>query len=86
MLRWSGSKLTKCRDLTTGVAFALFRPGLNSGKGVQTECTIESLFPERSMQLAHLASGRFSAYSLSGVFLGVLELLVDQFRVEALVL
>ena len=76
----------KCRDLITGAATALFRPGLNSGRGAQTECTIESLFPERSMPMAHLVSGRFSVYSPSGARLSVLELLVDQFRVETLVL
>lgn len=68
------------------VAIALFRPGLNFGKAAQTGCTIELPFPERSMQLAHPVSGRFSAYSPSSICLSVLELLVNQFRVETFVL
>jgi hypothetical protein len=59
---------------------------LNSGRGAQTECTIESLFQGLSVPMAHLVSGKSNAYSPSGTRLSVLELLVDQFRVEALVL
>jgi len=40
---------------------------LNSGRDAQTECTIESLFQELSIKLAHLVSGRFSAYSPKAV-------------------
>ncbi len=72
--------------LITGVAIALFRPGLNSGRGAQTECTIELPSQEPLMVLAHPVSGRFSAYSPSSICLGVLELLVNQFRVETFVL
>jgi hypothetical protein len=49
------------------VVIALFRPGLNSGRGAQTECTIESLFQGLSVPMAHLVSGKSSAYSLSGI-------------------